>query len=187
MDERTDEQLMIAVLKGDGDALTELVERYHGPLLGYLCWLLNGDRSLAEDLVQETYLRLLKSDSFQHERPFKPWLYAIATNLARDYSRKERHRVHLRDESMEGIYDDAPGPEEVAIIRDEARVVAQAIALLSETHRVVLLLRFYVGLSLQEIANTLEIPVGTVKSRLCTGTHRLREVLGEVNKRQARP
>ena len=85
MQERSDEQLMAAVMAGDQVALAALVTRHHAPLLGYLYRLVGGDRQLSEDLVQETLLHVLRQRTYQAARPFKPWLYTIATNLARDY------------------------------------------------------------------------------------------------------
>src|SRR5260370_18299156 len=85
MQERSDEQLMAAVMAGDQVALAALVTRHHAPLLGYLYRLVGGDRQLSEDLVHETLLHVLRQRTYQADRPFKPWLYTIATNLARDY------------------------------------------------------------------------------------------------------
>ncbi len=85
MHESSDEQLMAAVMAGDQLALAALVTRHHAPLLGYLYRLTGGDRPLAEDLVQETFLRMLRQRTRPADRPFKPWLYKIATNLARDH------------------------------------------------------------------------------------------------------
>src|SRR5258708_32327927 len=85
MQERSDEQLMAAVMAGDQVALAALVTRHHAPLLGYLYRLVGGDRQLAEDLVRETLLHVLRQRTYQANRPFKPWLYMIDTNLARDY------------------------------------------------------------------------------------------------------
>src|SRR5215469_14269530 len=100
MQERSDEQLMRAVMAGDQGALAALVTRHHAPLLGYLYRLVGGDRPLAEDLVQETLLHVLRRHTYQVGRPFEPWLYAIATNLARDYfkSAAARQREHREDE-----------------------------------------------------------------------------------------
>src|SRR5215510_8147671 len=85
MHERSDEQVMAAAVAGDQMAFATLVTRHHAPLLGYLYRLTGGDRPLAEDLVQETFLRVLRQRTCQAGHPFKPWLYAIATNLARDH------------------------------------------------------------------------------------------------------
>jgi RNA polymerase sigma-70 factor, ECF subfamily len=181
---RSDEELMTALLLGDRSALATLVERYYDAMLAYLFRLCGGSRPLAEDLAQETFLALIdegKASSYVPTRPLKPWLYAIATNRARDHfkSAAVRH-ASPREESEDAlldVLDAAPGPEELAIAADEGARIAAAIACLSEEQRAAVLLRFYHGFSLQEIADALRIPVGTVKSRLSLGARRLRELL----------
>jgi RNA polymerase sigma-70 factor (ECF subfamily) len=184
MQERSDEQLMAAVMAGDQVALATLVTRHHAPLLGYLYRLVGGDRPLAEDLVQETLLHVLRQRTFRSARPLKPWLYTIATNLARDYFKsaamRQRWREGVSEEALLQLYDSTPGPEERALAAEQGSEVQAALAQLREEYRVVLLLRFYQGFSLQEIAETLQIPLGTVKSRLSVGVHRLRTVLAPV-------
>jgi RNA polymerase sigma-70 factor, ECF subfamily len=184
MQERSDEQLMAAVMAGDQVALAALVTRHHAPLLGYLYRLVGGDRQLAEDLVQETLLHVLRQRTYQAARPFKPWLYTIATNLARDYFKSAAVRQRLQsgdeEEALLHLEDCEPGPEERALVAEQGSEVRAALAQLREEYRVVLLLRFYQGFSLQEIAETLHIPLGTVKSRLSVGVHRLRTVLAPV-------
>ena len=186
MQERSDEQLMTAVMAGDQAALAALVTRHHAPLLGYLYRLVGGDRQLSEDLVQETLLHVLRQRTYQAARPFKPWLYTIATNLARDYFKSAAVRQCWREgdseEALLHLYDSAPDPEEHALAAEQGSEVRAALAQLREEYRVVLLLRFYQGFSLQEIAETLHIPLGTVKSRLSVGVHRLRAVLTPVPK-----
>lgn len=172
---------MTAVTSGERAALAALVERYHAPLLGYIYRLTGGNHPLAEDLTQETFLSLLHHSGYQPDRPFKPWLYAVATNLTRDHFRSAavRHSTTAADEAPPESIDTAPGPEELAVAADEGRAVACAIGQLGDEYRVVLLLRFYNGLSLREIADTLDVPLGTVKSRLSVGTRRLRDLLTE--------
>jgi RNA polymerase sigma-70 factor (ECF subfamily) len=184
MHERSDEQVMAAVMAGDQMAFAVLVTRHHAPLLGYLYRLTGGDRQLAEDLVQETLLRVLGQRAYAPDRPFKPWLYTIATNLARDYFKSAAVRQRWRRENEEGtllqVFDCAPGPEERALAAEQGSEVRAALAELSEEYRVVVVLRFYQGFSLADIAETLQIPLGTVKSRLSVGVHRLRAVLAPV-------
>ncbi|HUZ01555.1 MAG TPA: RNA polymerase sigma factor [Thermomicrobiaceae bacterium] len=171
---------MADILAGDPSGLTLLVERHHGPLLGYLYRLLDGDRALAEDLVQETFERVLRQRTFRPSNRLKPWLYAIATNLARDHFRAARRRGPVAGAGdLPDRPDPDPGPEDVTVVRDQARGVAEAIGRLAPEYRETLLLRFYQGLSLQEIAEALAVPVGTVKSRLSVGTRRLRDLLQE--------
>src|SRR2546423_10090030 len=125
MQERSDEQLMAAVMAGDQVALAALVTRHHAPLLGYLYRLVGGDRPLAEDLVQETLLRVLRQGTYQSARPFKPWLYTIATNLARDYFKSVAVRQRWQrgeeeeEEALLQLHDSAPGPEERALAAEQ--------------------------------------------------------------------
>lgn len=181
MQERSDEQLMTAVMAGDQLALAVLVTRHHALLFGYLYRLTDGDRQLAEDLVQETLLHVLQQRTYQRERPFKPWLYTIATNLARDHFKSAAVRLRWREggeqDALLYLYDSEPSPEERALAAERGSEVRAALAQLREEDRLVVLLRFYQGFSLQEIAETLHIPLGTVKSRLSAGVHRLRTML----------
>ena len=180
--ERSDEDLMAAVLVGDQAALSALVSRHHAPLLGYLYRVVGGNRPLAEDLVQETLLRLVRQRTYQSGRPFRPWLYTIATNLARDYFkssavRQGSMRGWNEDRALLKLRDPKASPEEHALAAEQSGEVRKALAHLGEEYRVVVLLRFYQGFSLQEIAETLRIPLGTVKSRLSVSVHRLRSIL----------
>jgi RNA polymerase sigma-70 factor (ECF subfamily) len=185
--EKSDEQLMACVMRGERSALATLVERHHSALLGYLYRMLGGDRPLAEDLTQETFVRLLTSSSYQQARPFRPWLYAIATNLARDHFKAAStrhssgdgdcaHANTYRVERSEPV-SGTPGPEERVLAMETGAEIAEAIARLAPEYRSALLLRFYGELSLQEIALALDVPLGTVKSRLSVGCLRLRDLL----------
>src|SRR5579863_3754589 len=187
MQEGSDEQLMAAVKAGDQVALATLVSRHHASLLGYLYRLVGGDRPLAEELLQETLLHMLRQRTYLADRPFKPWLYMIATNLARDHFKSAAVRRCWRsgdssEEALLQLYDSAAGPEERALAAEQGGEVRVALSQLREEYRVVLLLRFYQGFSLQEIAETLQIPLGTVKSRLSVGLHRLRSMLTPLQK-----
>ena len=169
---------MSAVMTGDRTAVEELVHRHQGPLLGFFFRMLDGDRAQAEDLVQEAFLRLLQQRTYDPQRAFKPWLYAVAANLARDHLRTARARpVGPGDQLLALLPDRAPGPDQRAVAAAEARRVADALARLSEDVRATLVLRYANDLSLADIAATLDVPVGTVKSRLNAGTRRLRELL----------
>jgi RNA polymerase sigma-70 factor, ECF subfamily len=175
----SDEQLISAVMSGDKSSLEPLVARYHTALLGYLYRLTNGNLPLAEDLVQETFIRVLRQGSYQAGQPFKPWLYSIATHLAYDAFRSQSNRrmILVDEDTMANWVDPAPGPEQQVQVKAEGEVIAAALARLGDEYRAALLLRFYQGLSLQEIAETLEIPLGTVKSRLSVGAQHLRGLI----------
>lgn len=168
---QTDEQLAGQLQRGDTQALTQLVERHHSSLLGFLYRLTGGDRALAEDLAQDTLLRVLRTIRQYHaSRSFKPWLYAIALNVARDHFKRADTRY--TDSATDDGLDTLAAPD--ADLDFEAQQVAAAITALPEHQRVAILLRYYQDLSLAEIAQTLNIPIGTVKSRLSLGLQRLR-------------
>jgi RNA polymerase sigma factor (sigma-70 family) len=179
MQQRSDEELMAALVAGDTAALELLVQRHHHLLLGYLYRFLGGDRTLAEDLVQETFLRVIQHMHQSLPRSFKAWLYAIATNLARDHhkSAARNHVTPCAEQVLLLMQDPAPGPEDVALATEQEYLLLAALSQISEDYRATLLLRYYNGLRLHEIADTLHIPLGTVKSRLSTGLRQMREVL----------
>jgi RNA polymerase sigma-70 factor, ECF subfamily len=179
MERLSDEHLLAAVLAGDMDALAALVVRYQSPLTGYLDRLVGPDWSLAQDLAQETFMRVLRQHSSRGDRPFKPWLYAIATNLARDHfkSAAVQRATPWDHELASRLTDWDAGPEELALAHERNADIADALGTLGHEYRATLVLRFYNALSLQEIAETLDVPLGTVKSRLSVGLRRLREVL----------
>lgn len=170
----TDAQLARRVQRGHTSDLAPLVERHHSPLLGFLYRLTGGDRPLAEDLTQETFLRALRSiQQYQTSRPFKPWLYAIAVNVARDHFKRAetRYAVTLDDEDLMAAAD--PIGWEDTLENDSQRVMI-AIRSLPVHQRETIILRYYQDLSLAEIAEVLAIPIGTVKSRLSLGLRQLR-------------
>jgi RNA polymerase sigma-70 factor (ECF subfamily) len=171
----SDEQLAQGLQQGERGTLPALVERHYGSLMGYLYRITRGDRALAQDLAQETFLRALRGiSSYQYPRPFKPWLYAIATNLARNhYTSADARRTKNADEDADYANDDTP--DAALLERDEAQAVIAALDTLPDHQREVIVLSFYQSLSLQAIADTLDIPLGTVKSRLSIGVKRLRE------------
>jgi RNA polymerase sigma-70 factor (ECF subfamily) len=176
----SDEQLARQAQQGERGAMAELFDRHYDRLVGYLYRLTLGDRALAEDLAQETFLRALRAlGSFQPGLPFKPWLYAIASNAARNHlSRAELRRVDaLAPEST--IAAAEPDAESAVIAAQAARAVTSALSALPPHQREVLLMFYYLDLTLAEIAEALAIPVGTVKSRLSLGRERLRAALKE--------
>ncbi|HZU71069.1 MAG TPA: sigma-70 family RNA polymerase sigma factor [Ktedonobacteraceae bacterium] len=179
MERLSDEQLFSDVMAGEMTALATLVERYQQALTGYLDRLLGGDWALAQDFAQETFLRVLRQHTARGDRLFKPWLYTIATNLVRDHFKSSAIRLStpLASEHEDWIPDTVPGPEEQALRGEQRSTLVGALNLLSMEFRATLWLRFYCDLSLQEVADTLDIPLGTVKWRLSTGLRRLRSVL----------
>jgi RNA polymerase sigma-70 factor (ECF subfamily) len=178
---RRDADLALGIQRGNQNDLIALVERHHSPLLGFLYRMTGGDRALAEDMAQEAFLRVLRSiRHYQYPRPFKPWLYQIAVNLARDHFKRADTRypkIDSDDVQLEGEWSD--NPESVFLVDAQAQQIVMALRCLPPHQREAIVLRYYQELSLAEIAAALDIPVGTVKSRLSLGLSRLREMLLE--------
>jgi RNA polymerase sigma-70 factor (ECF subfamily) len=174
--ELSDEDLFRRYLGGDMGAFRTLVERHHDDLLRFLIRLI-GDRAGAEDVFQEAFLQVHQSaETFDMSRRFKPWLFTIAANKGRDYLRRKGRRSTLdlsapvQDEGGETFVDlltvDVPRPEEVLQVRERDAQVQRAVDMLPWPLKEILLLAYFQRLSYAQIAEDLEIPLGTVKSRL---------------------
>ncbi len=186
-----DEELMNRYREEGRAALfNELVHRYEAELYRYLARYL-GDATTAEDVFQNTFLQVhLKRGLFENGRPFRPWLYAIATHQAVDALRKAgRHptvsldqRVSAaRSESDAGnlvdlLTSDTSGP--LADLQESERQewVRESVARLPDTLRQTLILAYHQDLKYREIAEILKIPVGTVKSRLHAALEKLQQM-----------
>jgi RNA polymerase sigma-70 factor (ECF subfamily) len=161
---------------GDRSAFGELVRRHYTGVVNVV-YRLCGDTGLAEDMAQEAFLRAwLNLPSFHPESSLRNWLYRIAVNAALDVLRRKTDEP-IEDEKMQMATDQAPGPEAAVIAKEQAAFLQQAMKSLPEAARSVLVLREYGELSYQEIAAVLDIPIGTVMSRLNYARNRLRELL----------
>jgi RNA polymerase sigma-70 factor (ECF subfamily) len=169
---RSDEDLMAAVASGDETALTALIDRYAARVHAYLLRHSNS-REDADDLLQETWVRVARSArSFDTARRFRSWIYGIATNLARDLFRRRM----TRERALRTLAMNPPATSGAdSADRGELR---ERIAELPENMRAVLLLRYYEGMSEAEMAEALNIPRGTIKSRLHASLRRLRGEYG---------
>lgn len=181
----SDEALMMCVQSGDLTSLQELLLRYERPLYGFLARY-TGDAHLAEDLFQDCFVRLVqKRASFDPERGFRPWLYSVAANLARDACR--RREVRSREAGRERLAVSAsakgpPRPDEEAARIEEAEIVREVVDELPGDARAMVLLHFFQGLTYREVAEALDVPVGTVKSRMHWAVQKL---AGKWNERAA--
>ena len=165
--------------ESDTELLADLVERCQHRLVRYLLYL-TGRRDYAEDLAQETWIRVLQRGSqYDGRQRFDPWLFAIARNLAIDNLRKKRKGVEAaslpdnRDEILL-VSSTGPSPFEAAARSEDAIRLAGQLQILSPLYREALLLRFQEELSLAEIAQVLGAPVTTVTSRIYRGLAALR-------------
>jgi len=172
--EMDDRDLIACAQQGDRQAFTELVCRHQGSMVS-LTYRMCGDLRLAEDAAQEAFVRIWQNlNSYKPKYAFRNWLYRIAANAALDSLRRERPTAELDTLSLA---DPGTTPEQSAEDNQRVAHVRRAIAQLSEPLRVVLILREYQELTYQEIADALDIPIGTVMSRLNTARVQLRHEL----------
>jgi RNA polymerase sigma-70 factor, ECF subfamily len=186
--ECSDEDLLARFQHGQREAFGALVRRYERELFGYLRRYL-GDASLADDVFQNTFLQLYtKIGKYEQGRPVRPWLYTIATHQAIDALRRAgRHQALSLEQQRETTADGdvrtlvamlearGPGPAEQAQDEERREAVRASVDRLPEFLKQVVALAYYQGLKYREIADILEIPVGTVKSRLHAALVKLQE------------
>lgn len=173
----SDEQLLAQYQEGDKAAFSELMRRYEKELYNFLLRFL-GQASLAEDVYQETFLQVhLSAETFNIERRFRPWLYTIAANKARDMlrSRARRPTVQLstgpnEEDTLGSLWDNLMREEETPVTIFDANqqqaLVREVVGKLPDHLREIIVLAYFNQLSYKEMADTLKIPLGTVKSRL---------------------
>ena len=186
----SDETLLLRYCRsGDRDDFAQLVHRYERELYNYLRRYL-GDADMAHDVFQATFLQIhLKCDKFDDGRRFRPWLYTIATNQAIDAQRRnKRHRMVSLDRAgvgtetdeisvlMELLVSGEPNPLNELDRQERRTAVRDGVESLPESLKAVVVLVYYQGLKYREAADILDIPVGTVKSRLHTAVQKLHEV-----------
>lgn len=167
-------------------AVEQLVDLY-GPRLYGLLYRMTGSVADAEDLLQETYIKMLRGlAGYKEAGRFEPWLFSIAANLARDWLRRQGRAAvvavnmseRTADESIEATADSADTEAEHRLIRTEqADQLQRALAELSPHEREVVALRFFSDLSFKEIAQVLKVPLGTALARAHRGLKHLRERL----------
>ncbi|MBO1000706.1 MULTISPECIES: RNA polymerase sigma factor SigW [Bacillaceae] len=173
------------VLKGDHNAFGEIVEIYKDKVF-QICFRMLGNRQEAEDLAQEAFVRAyVNIRSFNIQMKFSTWLYRIATNLCIDRLRKKKPDYYLDAEvaGTEGlnmysqIASDIAKPEEEVESLELQETIQVEIMKLPEKYRSVIVLKYIEELSLKEISEILDLPVGTVKTRIHRGREALRKQL----------
>jgi RNA polymerase sigma-70 factor (ECF subfamily) len=177
---------------GDRDVFGQLVKRYEREVFGYLKRYL-GDQQLAEDAFQATFIAIFrKADQFEAGRSFRPWLYTIATNKAIDTQRsKKRSRLRSLDADLsrssgsgqgrqlsmlEQLVDPTADVQNQTDLSETRHEVREAIDELNDISKQVIHLVYFQGMKYSEAAETLDIPIGTVRSRLHMAVRKLQEV-----------
>jgi RNA polymerase sigma-70 factor (ECF subfamily) len=175
----SDRELVLHLQDGSLEALGALYDR-HRRLVYRTALAITSDTDSAADLLQDVFLRLHRfARNIDPSRPLEPWLYRMTTNLAYDWVKRRKRWPRPLDDLAEWLVGTGKNPPYEAVERnDEWRQVQKAIADLPLTQRIVVALYYLNDLSLQEIADVLDVPVGTVKSRLYYGRLALKRSLG---------
>ncbi len=181
-----DDELMIAVQEGTPSAFAQLVERHQGPLVGFF-YRNTRDRQLAEDLTQETLLKVYNQAwDYLPLGKFRAWMFRIARNLLIDNVRRRSHDALIRafnthdedgTDAISRIAGDLISPSSHAEQRELAELVREFLAEIPEDQRQTFTLHHDAGLSLPEVAEIMEIPLATCKSRLRLAREKLSQKL----------
>ena len=151
---------------GDRDAFGELVEQYRDNVYR-LAYRMCGNAYDADEAAQEAFVAAWRAlPNFRGDAKFSTWLYRLTTNAAIDVMRREKRHQTVGDGEMIEVADDADSPQETVERTEQQEAVQKALATLSEEYREVLLLRYMEELDYAEIAEVLQLPSGTVKSRI---------------------
>lgn len=189
----TDEELMAQFQNGDNSALEELFARYQKPLYNFFLRMV-GRKETAEDLVQETFIKVYRfGNSFRgNDAKFSTWLYSIASNQCRDHIRYSSRRPEtpvadiVEPEQTESFTDmlseTEDSPIEDHIVRTEVgSIIRDAIDKLPEKEKEAIILREYQELDYKEIAEVLDCPIGSVKILIFRARRRLRDLLKDAD------
>ena len=175
-----DDQLITRTLEGDREAFGDLVRKYQDRLYNGMVQVLRNEAE-AEDTVQEAFiLALTKLDSFRGKSGFYTWLFRIAYNTAISRIRKRKPTTSLENQATQTelqLPSNQPGPDAGLVERERAEVLMQALEQVSDEHRQILILREMEEMDYSAISDVLELPVGTVRSRLHRARLQLKEIL----------
>lgn len=176
LQQQTDETLIRLYAKqGKREALQTLAARYEHLLLALATAMLTGDRPAAEDAVQDTWMRVIRNArTFRQQSSALTWIYRILIHRCRDLLRARKHRrtSPLLEHAL------ATGNDDDSHDSSEHPEVTNALAELSDARREIVLLCYHRGLTHQQVSEVLQIPIGTVKTRLYAAMDELRAMLG---------
>lgn len=168
----TDEELIARIQQGEKGLLEVLITRYYDDIY-YFCRSRIGDPESAYDCAQETFLKLIRYISVYGERQkFQGYLFSIARNVCNDY-----FRMKPPDTAQPRLLETLSGKEGGFSQKEDAWTLEQALALLGEEQRETVVLRFYYGFKLREIAKITGVPLAAAKSRLRRGLAKLKEIM----------
>jgi len=179
----SDEQLMELIAADNSAAFDEIYNRYSKPILFFFNKMLGGDEELAQDFLHDLFLKIIeKPYLFDQSKKFKPWIYQIAHNKCKNEFRDRNVRQRLEKNIVVEhnlIFDSTSKntPEELVNNKMLVEEILSQVEQLSLEHKTTFTLRYQNGLSIKEIANVLDCPDGTIKSRLYNATQKIMEYI----------
>jgi RNA polymerase sigma-70 factor (ECF subfamily) len=180
VDQRQAKDIVRRILEGDTNAYALLVDAYKNPIV-QLAYRMTGSLADADDLAQDAFIRAFRNlHRYDRERPFFTWLYTVALNGIRNHlKKKQREETRLVDSDWTDIGggDDTPGMEERMDDARAAQMLEHALDRLPEEQREALILRYYLGLSLEETSDVMGISLSAAKMRIYRGLERLKQHL----------
>jgi len=176
--QQTDEELFVNICKGNSDAFGELYNRFSNRLLYYFYRMLGNDKALSQDFMQELFYKIIeKPYLFDPQRRFSTWIFSVAHNMCKnEYRSKEVRKIVVKNDNMDGFYqNDLEYADKEKIVN----AIFEELESFDESHRTAFLLKYREGFNLEEIGETLNLPIGTVKSRLFYTRKKLQEILSD--------
>jgi len=188
----TDHERMSAVARGDLGSMNAIYQNRHRALFRFF-FRLTGKQALAEDLVHDVFLRMIRyRHTWQDDRPdsegagaFEAWMYRIARNAWADYGRKHHHEITAEDSELELIASGRPTPLDSAVKRQDVALLYRALRELPDDKRELLILARFEDLSYEEIARILGCESGTVKGRVFRAMKELSAIYSDLCKEKA--
>lgn len=184
--DRLDQQLVADYIAGDEKSLEILIKRYLKPIYSF-AYRYVGNSQDAEDVIQKVFIKVWRNlKKFDHDKSFKTWIFSITKNTSIDWLKKKKAMPFSNFENEEGenvfvetLADPAPLPDELFERMGVAQMLASAIGKLSSKYSMVLFLRYNDHFNFREIAETLDEPLNTIKSRHRRGIALLKKLLTE--------
>lgn len=177
--------LLTKARQGDVQAFEELTGSYYTRVYNICFRMLNNPEDAGEQ-AQETFIKAFRYiKGFKGDCSFSTWLYRIATNTCLDFIRKNKNKrtISLEQETFEeltvkdSLVSHNPGPEKIAEVNAQRLAIKKAMSKMHEKNKIIIVLRDFMGLSYDQIAESMEVPVGTVKSRISRARSELRDLL----------
>ncbi|MCB0481065.1 MAG: RNA polymerase sigma factor [Flavobacteriales bacterium] len=179
----SDESLMALTQKGDYGAFDELYERYHRPLFYFFCRMLSNDREKCEDFLQDIFMKLIeRPEMYDPSRLFRPWIYSVAHNMVKnEYKKLEVRKVMLKGADTSKVAINGKQVDEKTDEEFFREKLFDCLEKFDPDNKAAFLMKYHDGFSIEEIAQTLNIKEGTVKSKLFYTKQELAGLLREFN------